>query len=409
MRVLFLCLSVIVIYSCGVKKKYEKAEAASSIAAYEKYIKEYPDGKYTPQAKEHLSALYEERDWRYAEYYKSIKRYEQFVQKHPSSKYIPQAEQALKKLYEDRDWSSTLKLNTISAYKNFIAKYANSQYTQTAQLKLTELELEQAWDKARDANSIYAYQAFIESYPTSSYVYQAKLNIKNLEDDIAWENAEQAGSISAYKAYLENFPAGKKRTTANDRIREMEIIKPEWSQALRKNTPEAYRKFIRQYGQSSYAAEAEKKLEELEREYWRKANNRGSKTAYKKYISSFPYGRYTEEAEKAIIDIEVDNIFKGDYGELPPMRKAYSNDYKNTNKIELFNNTQYTLTVWYSGQEDSRKIVLSPNQRESFSLDNGTYRVAASVNASNVTNYAGKEQLTGGSYTSQFYIQMRNY
>jgi hypothetical protein len=64
--------------------------------------------------------------------------------------------------------------------------------------------------------------------------------------------------------------------------------------------------------------------------------------------------------------------------------------------------------VRYSGIE-SKKIVLSPRQRKSTTLKKGNYRIAASVNASNVTNYAGKENLSGGDYSSEYYIQTQTY
>jgi hypothetical protein len=78
------------------------------------------------------------------------------------------------------------------------------------------------------------------------------------------------------------------------------------------------------------------------------------------------------------------------------------------NSIEIFNNTQYILTIRYSGIE-SKKVVMSPKQRTSLSLKNGNYRIAASVNASNVRNYAGNENLSAGEYTSEYYIRTRTY
>ena len=68
--------------------------------------------------------------------------------------------------------------------------------------------------------------------------------------------------------------------------------------------------------------------------------------------------------------------------------------YTPTNDIEIYNNTKYILTVRYSGVE-SMKIVLSPKEKKTINLKNGDYRVTASVNAANVTNYAGKEKLEG--------------
>ena len=136
--------------------------------------------------------------------------------------------------------------------------------------------------------------------------------------------------------------------------------------------------------------------------------NKNTISACKNYISKYPYGTYAEEANKKIIDLEVDGIFKGDYGQLPPMSKSSSFSHSTSNDLKLFNNTQYTLTIRYSGIE-SKKIVISPHGRTSVTLKPGTYKIAASVSASNVRNYAGTESLSGGEYGSEFYIQTQSY
>ena len=108
--------------------------------------------------------------------------------------------------------------------------------------------------------------------------------------------------------------------------------------------------------------------------------------------------------------MEVDAIFSGDYGLLPPMNRTSGTYIQTTNNnVEIFNNTKYTLTVRYSGTLESKKIILLPGQRKSVSIRNGSYRVAASVSLSNVRNYAGNETLSGGDYSSEYYIVTERY
>jgi hypothetical protein len=108
-----------------------------------------------------------------------------------------------------------------------------------------------------------------------------------------------------------------------------------------------------------------------------------------------------------VIDKEVDGIFRGEHGNLPSMeRTSYiTGDYST---VSIYNNTSYTLTIRYSGS-DSRKINILSRQRSSISLPNGKYRIAASVNASNVRSFAGTENLSGGEYDSNYYIQTSRY
>lgn len=42
-------------------------------------------------------------------------------------------------------------------------------------------------------------------------------------------------------------------------------------------------------------------------------------------------------------------------------------------------------------------------------LKSGSYRIVASVDASRVRNFAGKEDLTGGSYSVSYYISTSRY
>ena len=79
-----------------------------------------------------------------------------------------------------------------------------------------------------------------------------------------------------------------------------------------------------------------------------------------------------------------------------------------TSYISVTNSTSYTLTLLYSGP-DSKRLVISPRASASVTLKNGHYRVAASVSASNVRNYAGSENLSGGSYSVDYYISQSRF
>lgn len=355
--------------ACSVTKKYEEAKAAKSILLYEQYISKYPKSKYLPQAKQELNELYEERDWQIA--YQS---------------------------------------NTILGYRRFLNKYPNSPHGRFARNKIKVIEEKDAWSKATKQNTIYAYESFIKSYPNSQYDYEARNKIQQLKDVQAWELAEAESTSTAYKQYLTNFPNGTKRVIALERIQQIEIIEPAWKRAIQINTPAAYQDFLVLYRNSSYGTKAKEQLAILDNEHWRRANSQKTIQAYQRYLNIFPDGIYSQDAEKAIIDKEVDNIMKGDHGQLPPMSRS-SNGYalSTTNEIEVFNNTSYVLTVRYSGPTDSKKIVLNPKQRQRLSLKKGRYRVAASVNATNVRNFAGEQSLEGGDYSSEFYIQTETH
>ena len=70
------------------------------------------------------------------------------------------------------------------------------------------------------------------------------------------------------------------------------------------------------------------------------------------------------------------------------------------------NNSSATITVLYSGTKSVR-LVISPQSSKTVSLPSGTYRVVAT--ASGVIPFYGTENLTGGSYESEYYISTTRY
>lgn len=140
---------------------------------------------------------------------------------------------------------------------------------------------------------------------------------------------------------------------------------------------------------------------------WRTVSATNDITSYQKYLSLYPKGKHIKEANKRIIDLEVDATFKSEYGELPTMEKMSSGNSVYTTII-IYNKTEYKLTLLYSGLE-SRRLEIFPQDYQTINLTNGVYRVAASVNASNISKYAGNEKLDGGICEVTYYISTTNY
>jgi hypothetical protein len=299
---------------------------------------------------------------------------------------------------------------TITEYEKFLSDYPNGKYSNEAKKELDKLYEEKAWENTKRTNTIYSYDNFIKLYPKSNHILDAKNKLIVLKDHLAWQEADIIGTINSYQVYISNFPNGLMKINALKMIKELEIIQPKWKITLEKNTPEVYRQFISDFKDSSYAVLAKNHLLELENIFWKQAEEKNNIKNFKKYLSNFPNGIHLVEAEKAIIDLEVEEIFKGKHHTLPPMSKI-SNGFKNEkiNYIEVFNNTVYDLTVRYSGNFESKKIVVKPYKTKNITLVNGKYKIAASVNTTGVINYVGEDNLKGGSYGSEFYIETIRY
>jgi hypothetical protein len=122
---------------------------------------------------------------------------------------------------------------------------------------------------------------------------------------------------------------------------------------------------------------------------------------YRQFAYRHPSHPQINSIEKRIIDLEVKEIAGGEYGEMPPAQvQSLGGSYAH---VEIKNDTEYELTLRYSGP-DSKKLVIPIGETRSIALVPGSYKVGASVNATNVTNFYGLDTMQGGKYSSSFFI-----
>jgi hypothetical protein len=193
--------------------------------------------------------------------------------------------------------------------------------------------------------------------------------ILEIEENKLWDSAENAHKIEVYEKYLNVYPSGKYIFKANQRIKKCKI--------------------------------------EMEDDEWQKAINIGSSFAFEHFLDNYPNSKWKIKAKKKLIDAKVNEIMNGQHGQLPSSDPVYLNGGR-TASVSIENGTGYNLTVWYSGS-DSKSVTISQGRSATLILRSGDYRVAASVDASNVRNYAGFETLEGGSYRSRYYISHSYY
>jgi hypothetical protein len=254
-----------------------------------------------------------------------------------------------------------------------------------------------------EIHTVKSYNAYLDKYGQSStFSFQANDSIDAIErreDNALWNNLIQQGK---YQEYINSTKKGLYKNEAEKKLEEQI-----WKQSKKQNS---YQTYLDKYPYGKFASEAkemkENALWNTESKAWNEATRIDEIYAYEKYLKLYHYGSHFSRAKKKIIDKEVDNIFGSDHGSLPSMDKtsySYGDSYS---IISIYNNTAYTLTLRYSGN-DSQSISIPSRSSRSLTLQNGNYRIAASVSASNVRNFAGTENLTGGSYDVEYYIQTR--
>ena len=249
-----------------------------------------------------------------------------------------------------------------------------------------------SFDKLKAEITIEKCQNFIDKYPHSEKISEVRDWInKQYENELRAANDSLSLSL-----FIDKY-------SSNYRFKE-EYKHPYLNKAIKQLDEEKKRLEYERNEQ----IRREQVVWNSEDRAWQTASERGMLVMFQRYLNLYPNGVHRSEAMKKIIDLEGADVFRsGNYGQLPSMDKiGYGKSAYTT--VTVKNDTQYTLTLLYSGTE-SKRIVISSYDSQGVQLKSGSYRIVASVDASRVRNFAGKEDLTGGIYSVNYYISTSRY
>ena len=278
----------------------------------------------------------------------------------------------------------TIKLNpTIKQCKTYMYNYPSSDNAEYVQQILLNLLVEDAQNYDFIANAstddkvyhipdtpIRILFGFSKENQSNAYGLEAGVALSNICDSLYYI-AKGIATIEGWKAYQQAVPYEHHKDSMYQ-IEEIENRK--WN---------------------------------TESKAWSTARCENTISAYKKYKSLYPKGAHYVQAERRLIDLEVADVYAGDYGSLPAMDKT-SWGAGPTAEVSITNRTRYVLTILYSGP-DSKRVVIQAGRTSTVTLKNGTYKVAASVDAPGVSKYAGSENVDGGSYSVEYYIETQYF
>jgi hypothetical protein len=187
------------------------------------------------------------------------------------------------KLSEEEIWASVVKQHNKDVYFKFVSDFPNSVYKEEA------IDAHD-WLTASEKNTITALNKYIIDHVlTGKFIEQAKERL----DEATWNKAQLEKTILAFAEYIRQFPQGKHVTEAREAMakiqksmdttaeeveiaKERELLPPDpvlaaktdedaaWKNAERSNTFLAYLDFVQRFPKSDYAAQAKKRMEELD-------------------------------------------------------------------------------------------------------------------------------------------------
>ncbi|MEN8715372.1 MAG: hypothetical protein ABF384_10735 [Verrucomicrobiales bacterium] len=251
-----------------------------------------------------------------------------------------------------------------------------------------------------------AYQAFLEKFPDSKEASSARGEIHRLKEPATWASAKQADTFESLCRYRAAYPDGKHSEEAGARLETLET--PELNAAIAAKDLPALVKLQKRYellGTVKNLRQRSKTAIEviLNDPDWLLAS--GSIKECLAFLDKNQDHPRHPEIEKRVIDLEVAQIVAGKHGQLPSSTTVSGPTGGENSTVTIENSTGYELTIRYSGK-NSLKMIIPKDEKAQFQITNGSYTVAASVDAASVENYVGSEKFAGSSYFADFSIRI---
>jgi|GEM_PF-4435006 len=288
--------------------------------------------------------------------------------------------------------------DTEEGYGHFLARFPFSEQADEAEKCFNILKEKRHWNNVGESGDINLLRKFAEEFPAGRFLADAKRQITAAADR-KWSEIDGTESLPVIEGFLAQYPETSMKDVASARMKE--IVAARWAAMAETRSSKDLNGFIQVYGRYPEAVEAVTRLNELmDDAEWVKEQD--TLDYYRRFVKTKPTHPFVPDFEKRIITLEVQEIAAGEHGKMPKA-EAVSQGGTTTN-VDVENKTGYVLTIRYSGP-DVKKLVVSVNETKTITLSPGSYAVAASVDAANVTNYYGTDSMTGGRYSSSFYIQ----
>jgi len=146
---------LIFIYACATaQSRYNEARSIDTIAAYQEFLKSYPEGEFAKIAKTRI----ENKKFEKAKSVHTVSAYEQFIDSSDSELFKNYATQQIEKIYEE-DYIKAKEINALEAYQAYIKKYPGSIYREDCNKRLESL----TWFKTIKENTAFSYYNYLNN------------------------------------------------------------------------------------------------------------------------------------------------------------------------------------------------------------------------------------------------------
>jgi outer membrane protein assembly factor BamD (BamD/ComL family) len=104
-------------------------------------------------------------DWQQATSAGTIAAYQNFLKQHPNGQHADEARNRIHSLEDDQAWMNAMNTNTQEGYRGYLSAQPNGAHAQEARDHITGIQRAAAWKTAQSEGTPAALQAFLQKYP----------------------------------------------------------------------------------------------------------------------------------------------------------------------------------------------------------------------------------------------------
>jgi serine/threonine protein kinase/outer membrane protein assembly factor BamD (BamD/ComL family) len=321
------------------QKAYELAASQKSTAAWETFLAEHPYGKRNARA---------ERNRREAIAFESAKTggraaLEEFLRTYPDGLLTKDARRISRQLAGEDDFTQARALDTAGAWSLYLTTHPAGAHAQTARERLAAIE-DAAFSAVVASKSVDAAAAFVADFPSSprrdqvsqlaakwaeASAVQSALDaiargdpdaaesllvtvtdgdrrneivasVDALRDQQSWDEASRDPTIASLNGYLEARPNGRWAREANKRLTRLrekvrEHEPRDWDTAWERGSVDAWDRYLADHSDSARAVEARRCRQEAVD--FDLAVSVNSPSMWRAFLKAYPEGRHRIDAE----------------------------------------------------------------------------------------------------------------
>jgi serine/threonine protein kinase len=268
----------------------------------EEFLRRYPDGLFTRDARRIAHKLADEDDLAHANALDTAAAWRLYMTAHPGGAGGDRARERLLAL-EDAAYASLLGTKSTRSARAFIDDFQDSPRRAEVERLMSQWSDAEAVQHALDAvaeGDADRAVALLSSIRDVQRRAEVEAALETARDGRAWNEAASKGTAPALKEYLEAWPSGRWASEARKRATRLEASERadeprDWETAWEKGTATAWDAFLARHASSSRADEARRcRREAVEFE---QALTLNTMPLWRAFLNSWPEGRHRLDAE----------------------------------------------------------------------------------------------------------------